>query len=118
MAQLACVGGSGRGRGYEPSVVQCYNRGWDGREVQWECKADLEGEVRFDKVEVVCEGYDYPEDDFILAGSCGLEYSLELTKEGRSGEKYNGGGWFSNQKVRLSESTIQCFHDLFSEQQL
>ena len=116
--QLACVGGSGRGRGYEPSVVQCYNRGWDGREVQWECKADLEGGVRFGRVEVVCEGYDYPEDDFILAGSCGLEYSLELTKEGRNGEKYNGGGWFSNQKVRLSESTIQCFHDLFSEQQL
>ena len=110
MAQLACVGGSGRGRGYEPSVVQCYNRGWDGREVQWECKADLEGEVRFDKVEVVCEGYDYPEDDFILAGSCGLEYTLELTKEGRSQEKYSGGGggWFSNnQKVRLSGKVNQ-----------
>ena len=28
--QLSCVGGSGKGRG-EPGVVQCYNRGWDGR---------------------------------------------------------------------------------------
>merc|ERR1719166_15103 len=60
----------------------------------------MEGAVRLGRVEVVCEGYDYPEDDFILAGSCGLEYSLELTKEGRSQEKYSGGGggWFSNQK--------------------
>ena len=91
--QLSCVGGSGSGRGWEPAVVQCYNRGWDGREVQWECKADMEGAVRFGRVEVVCEGYDYPEDDFILAGSCGLEYTLELTKEGK--QQSGGGGWFS-----------------------
>jgi len=92
--QLSCVGGSGRGRG-EPGVVQCYNRGWDGREVQWECKADLEGSVRFGSVEVVCEGYDYAEDDYILAGSCGLEYTLELTKEGRQEQKRGGSsnGW-------------------------
>ena len=76
-------------------MVQCYNRGWDGKEVQWECKADLEGTVRFDRVEVVCEGYDYAEDDFILAGSCGLEYTLELTKEGK--QQSGGGGWFSGQ---------------------
>ena len=92
--QLSCVGGSGSGRGWEPAVVQCYNRGWDGREVQWECNSDMEGTVRFGKVEVVCEGYDYAEDDFILAGSCGLEYTLELTKEGKQSR---GGGWSSGQ---------------------
>ena len=105
VAQLACVGGSGRGRGSEPSVVQCYNRGWDGTQVQWECKADLDSGVKFGRLEVVCEGFDYPEDEFILAGSCGLEYNLELTQEGRRQEKYNGGGgggWFSSQKVRLT----------------
>jgi len=97
--QLSCVGGSGAGRGWEPSVVQCYNRGWDGREVQWECKADMEAAVRFGRVEVVCEGYDYAEDDYILAGSCGLEYTLDLTKEGKQQNSYSGGGgWFSNQK--------------------
>ena len=95
--QLSCVGGSGSGRGWEPAVVQCYNRGWDGREVQWECKADMEGTVRFGRVEVVCEGYDYAEDDFILAGSCGLEYTLELTKEGKQQGGGGGGGWFSDQ---------------------
>ena len=96
--QLSCVGGSGSGRGLEPAVVQCYNRGWDGREVQWECKTDMEGAARFGRVEVVCEGYDYAEDDFILAGSCGLEYTLELTKEGRQQNSGGGGGWFSGQQ--------------------
>ena len=39
---------------------------------------------RFGSVEVVCEGYDYPDDPYILKGSCGLEYTLELTKEGQN----------------------------------
>jgi len=98
--QLSCVGGNGAGQGWEPNVVQCYNRGWDGRDVQWECKADMEGTVRFGRVEVICEGYDYADDDFILAGSCGLEYTLELTKEGKQQNSYSnsqgGGGWFGS----------------------
>jgi len=98
--QLSCVGGNGAGQGWEPSVVQCYNRGWDGRDVQWECKADMEGTVRFGRVEVICEGYDYAEDDYILAGSCGLEYTLELTREGKQQNSYSnsqgGGGWFGS----------------------
>ena len=39
---------------------------------------------RFGSVEVVCEGYDYADDPHILKGSCGLEYTLELTKEGQT----------------------------------
>ena len=45
---------------------------------------------RFGEIEVVCEGYDYPEDPYITKGSCGLDYTLEYTKEGRlSKTKYN-----------------------------
>lgn len=33
--------------------------------------------VIFNHVEVICEGYDYPEDDYILLGSCGLEFTLD-----------------------------------------
>lgn len=46
---------------------------------------------RFGSVEVICEGYDYPDDPYILKGSCGLEYTLELTKEGhnRQSNSYN-----------------------------
>ena len=39
---------------------------------------------RFGEIEVVCEGYDYAEDPYITKGSCGLEYTLEYTKEGNS----------------------------------
>ena len=31
--QLKCVGGSAQGA-FTPKVVQCYNRGWDGQDVQ------------------------------------------------------------------------------------
>merc|ERR550539_103090 len=37
--QLNCVGGSAQGA-FKPQVVQCYNRGFDGVDVQWECKSD------------------------------------------------------------------------------
>ncbi|KAF2354208.1 Store-operated calcium entry-associated regulatory factor [Trinorchestia longiramus] len=36
----------------------------------------------FGHIDVSCEGYDYPEDPYILAGSCGLRYSLDYTKDG------------------------------------
>lgn len=39
---------------------------------QWECKADMENAYKFGKVEVTCEGFDYPDDPYILRGSCGV----------------------------------------------
>lgn len=81
--QLQCVGGSAGCSAFVPEVVQCQNKGWDGVDVQWECKADMDNWYRFGKVEVSCEGYNSPDDPYILRGSCGLEYTLELTAEGR-----------------------------------
>uniref|UniRef100_A0A090XB01 Store-operated calcium entry-associated regulatory factor n=1 Tax=Ixodes ricinus TaxID=34613 RepID=A0A090XB01_IXORI len=46
---------------------------------EWECKADLPKSLKFGHIEVACEGYDYPDDPYILQGSCGLEYKLERT---------------------------------------
>ena len=43
---------------------------------------------------MICEGYDHPEDPYILAGSCGLEYNLELTQEGRERKTAAGQGWW------------------------
>lgn len=40
--------------------------------LQWECKTDMDNSYRFGKVEVTCEGYDYPDDPYILRGSCGV----------------------------------------------
>ncbi|XP_053797674.1 store-operated calcium entry-associated regulatory factor [Vidua chalybeata] len=87
--QLQCTGGSA-GCSHVPEVVQCYNKGWDGYDVQWQCKADLENAYRFGQLEVSCEGYDYPDDPYILRGSCSLLFKLELTAEGERKMKNSG----------------------------
>ncbi|XP_061491191.1 store-operated calcium entry-associated regulatory factor [Rhineura floridana] len=93
--QLHCTGGSAGCGAYTPEVVQCHNKGWDGYDVQWECKAHMDISYRFGKIEVSCEGYDYPDDPYILKGSCGLEYTLELTKEGQQKANSFGGSYYS-----------------------
>lgn len=50
---------------------------------QWECRTDMDNTHRFGHIEVSCEGYSHPADAYILKGSCGLEYTLELTEEGQ-----------------------------------
>ncbi|XP_050752358.1 store-operated calcium entry-associated regulatory factor [Gymnogyps californianus] len=87
--QLQCTGGAA-GCSHVPEVVQCYNKGWDGYDVQWQCKADLENTYRFGRIEVSCEGYDYPDDPYILRGSCSLLFRLELTEEGERKVKNSG----------------------------
>ena len=69
IAQLQCKGGPCE---LSPASMQCYNKGWDGKTVNWDCRADLDQRVRFGGVHVVCEGYDYAGDQYILAGSCGV----------------------------------------------
>lgn len=98
--QLQCLGGSA-GCYDAPSVVQCYNKGSDGQDVQWECKADMKTSQKFGSIEVTCEGYDYADDSYILAGSCGLEYRLERT--GRDG----GSMYTSSKTYGKSGSTFQ-----------
>ncbi|KFQ28926.1 Store-operated calcium entry-associated regulatory factor, partial [Merops nubicus] len=92
--QLQCTGGAA-GCARVPEVVQCYNKGWDGYDVQWQCNADLESTLRFGQMEVSCEGYDYPDDPYILRGSCSLLFRLELTEEGERKAKSYGGFGFS-----------------------
>lgn len=91
--QLQCVGGSAGCQAFVPEVVQCQNKGWDGVDVQWECKTDMDNAYRFGRIEVSCEGYNHPADAYVLKGSCGLEYTLELTKEG---QRRSQGSWGSH----------------------
>ncbi|KAK4468900.1 hypothetical protein MN116_008060 [Schistosoma mekongi] len=89
LPQLKCVGGSGfKYTQYYPKVVQCYNRGFDGRDVQWECKAELDKSVSLGSINVNCEGYDYPDDEFIVYDSCALEYELNVRSPIRA-KRYN-----------------------------
>jgi len=90
--QLVCIGGSAGCGKDTPSVVQCKQVGWDGYDAQWECTADMDDDYRFGQMKVVCEGYDYPDDPYILRGSCNLEYSLEYTNAGKQrSQNYNYG---------------------------
>lgn len=71
---------------------------------QWQCKADLENAYRFGQMEVSCEGYDYPDDPYILRGSCSLLFSLELTEEGERKVKNSGSFGSSYYQLRKDDS--------------
>uniref|UniRef100_A0A1I8JBL0 Store-operated calcium entry-associated regulatory factor n=1 Tax=Macrostomum lignano TaxID=282301 RepID=A0A1I8JBL0_9PLAT len=87
--QLKCIDGKSSCSNL-PSSVQCYNQGSDGIDVQWKCEAQLPKSTQFDKLQVQCEGYDYPDDPYILAGSCGLTYSLKPAGGSRSHKSRSG----------------------------
>ncbi|KAM9622427.1 store-operated calcium entry-associated regulatory factor [Trichechus inunguis] len=103
--QLKCVGGTAGCDSYTPKVIQCQNKGWDGYDVQWECKTDLDIAYRFGKTVVSCEGYESSEDPYVLRGSCGLEYDLDYTEAGlkklRESGKNRGFNSFSNYHNKL-----------------
>lgn len=39
---------------------------------KWDCNAQLSYGVQFEKLRITCEGYDYPDDPFVLVDSCGV----------------------------------------------
>lgn len=50
--------------------------GFDGVDVNWECKSNLPAGLTLSHVVVGCEGYNYPDDPYILRGSCQVIVSL------------------------------------------
>ena len=111
MPQLQCVNqGSASCSGNKPKMVQCLNRGSDGVDIQWECKGDMDRSIKFGSIEVSCEGYEYPDDPYILAGSCGLSYSLDYMSESRHKEhhhstsKHGSSSW----KTSVADLIVYC----------
>jgi len=106
--QLKCVGGDAGCRN-QPDAVQCRNVGTDGVDIQWECKADLDSTVRFGRLNIGCEGYSDRNDPYVLQGSCGLEYELMLTDEGKrkqhSGYHYNSNNYRSRDSDHYYDSS-------------
>jgi len=103
--QLSCVGGNAKGL-YNVDRMRCTNSGheYDTEDIQWTCKADLPVEFKLGGTDVICEGYDSPDDPYVLKGSCAVEYRLILTPAGE--EKYGlpKSGWFSgSQRVKPGE---------------
>lgn len=113
--QLQCVGGSAGCGAFVLEVVQCYNRGWDGIDIQWECKADMDNWYGFGRVEVSCEGYNSPNDAYVLKGSCGLEYMLERTAEGKQQRSHDS--WGSSGFSGFASNFFQGFSNNKQQQQ-
>lgn len=68
---------------YLPGAVMCRNKGMDDHGgVVWKCSAELDDALRFDNIQVSCEGYSRPGDRFVRKGSCVLTYTLALTPAG------------------------------------
>ena len=68
-----------------PDIVICKNTGLsDNGDPVWDCQATLSEGIKFTRLDVTCEGYDYPDDPYILKGSCGLSYSLSYKSNNNS----------------------------------
>lgn len=50
--------------------------------VQWECKAELDSKYQFGRLQVSCEGYEYPDDPYVLRGSCGVREIVMMESGG------------------------------------
>lgn len=56
--------------------MECINKGFNGYEYIWKCRAKLPKCYKFGFTKVICEGYDYDEDNYILKDSCGVNYNI------------------------------------------
>lgn len=80
--QLNCIGGSAQSEFHKITTVQCTNTGFDGKDSNWKCESQMSNSLKFGTMSVTCEGYDYPNDRYVLVGSCGLKYTLDYTPAG------------------------------------
>merc|ERR1711939_478815 len=112
--QLSCIGGNAKGL-YDVDIMRCKNSGseYDPEDIQWTCKAELPPEFKLGSTDVICEGYDSPDDHYILIGSCGVEYRLVLTGLGE--EKYGSTSWFSRNSKGSQQKTFSANEDSPSE---
>lgn len=81
--------------------MRCKNAGadYDDNNIQWTCTASLPEEFKLGSTDVICEGYDSPDDPYILKGSCGVEYRLALTSKGLDKYGESGRGWDGSDKT-------------------
>ncbi|KAK8026568.1 hypothetical protein PG991_003624 [Apiospora marii] len=101
MPQLQCQSSKSLCRLHEIDVMRCTNQGaaYETEDIQWSCTASLPPELKLGGTEVMCEGYAGPDDDYVLKGSCGVQYRLVLTEAGEkrypdlAGGGGGGGGW-------------------------
>jgi len=73
----------------------------------------MEMKYKFGQVQVTCEGFNYPDDPYVLAGSCGLEYTIDRVGSSSSYSSDTGGtSFWSSSNNDVSEEGL---HPSFSE---
>ena len=116
LPQITCVSGSGC-KHYEPDSIRCVNSGasYDASSIEWTCTASLPPEVKLGSTEVICEGYDDPDDEYVLKGSCALEYRLLLTDLGydKLGGRSEGTGSATESNTRGAFLAAAIFWVIF-----
>src|SRR3989338_2037561 len=80
--------------------IRCLNRGFDGKDVIWECAPADGVPARLGKFAISCEGYDAAGDPYVLAGSCGIEYELLPPAAPRAGAESGRGKAESTESVK------------------
>lgn len=64
-----------------PTQFMCHNQGFDGKDATWKCEnqgTSAGYEITYS--DVLCEGYDHPDDPYVTAGSCGVVYGLKQSQ--------------------------------------
>ncbi len=62
-----------------PNTIQCKNQGMSDNDINWKCETSLQKEFTLGTTTVSCEGYAYPDDPYILRGSCFVEFTVTPT---------------------------------------
>jgi hypothetical protein len=78
----------------------------------WKCTGIVGSAYKISKYTVSCEGYEYPDDPFILDGSCGVEYVLELTEEGERLRKQEAARQEEYQRRLSQHNERQSYEEL------
>ena len=71
----------------------------------------MDSKYRFGKIDVSCEGYDHPDDPYVLRGSCGVRRERGGRGRGRGGRE--GGGRGGKRGEREKEEKTQYLIVLF-----
>jgi len=61
---------------HQPKTIRCDNVGGKGLDVKWNCAANLPDYLSIGHTKIECEGFSRPQDEYVLRGSCTIEYSL------------------------------------------
>lgn len=109
--QLKCVSPESICKLYSIDVMRCTNEGssYGDEDVEWSCVASLPPELKLGSTDVICEGYASSNDPYVLKGSCGVEYRLQLTDLGE--KKYpdvakTSSSFFSNEDGSLDWGAV------------